>query len=76
MASWPVTTARTEIVPLRSHAMSVALALLVISVFVNYVDRGALAEGRARHFSVTAWHSAFLVLLDIHSIPLPLRLVR
>jgi MFS transporter, ACS family, D-galactonate transporter len=43
MASWPVTTARTEIVPLRSHAMSVALALLVISVFINYVDRGNLS---------------------------------
>src|SRR5262249_32470608 len=44
MASRPVTTAGPEIVPRTCpRAMSVALALLVISVFINYVDRGNLS---------------------------------
>src|SRR5262249_7490185 len=44
MASWPATTANPKIVPrTRTRPMSVALALLVVSVFINYVDRGNLS---------------------------------
>jgi MFS family permease len=44
MASWLLTTARPEIVPrTRKRPMSVALVLLVVSVFINYFDRGNLS---------------------------------
>jgi len=44
MASWQVTAANPEAVRrARAHAIPVALALLVISVFINYVDRGNLS---------------------------------
>jgi MFS transporter, ACS family, D-galactonate transporter len=44
MATWQVEATNSEVVQQRrSHAMPVALMLLVISVFINYVDRGNLS---------------------------------
>jgi MFS transporter, ACS family, D-galactonate transporter len=44
MASWELTARSPGAIRReRSHAMPVALALLVISVFINYVDRGNLS---------------------------------
>jgi ACS family D-galactonate transporter-like MFS transporter len=44
MATWQVTATNAEVVQQRrSYTMPVALMLLVISVFINYVDRGNLS---------------------------------
>jgi len=43
MASWPATATSARITKSYSRAMSAALALLVVSVFINYVDRGSLS---------------------------------
>jgi hypothetical protein len=60
--------------------MSVALALLVVSVFINYVDRGNLsirsATAQEWHLGLTARHSAFVIFLDIYRDAICMRLVR
>src|SRR5215468_388079 len=44
MASWQLAATKTQIVrSARSNIISITLALLVVSVFINYVDRGNLA---------------------------------
>lgn len=43
MASYQLTATNPEIVRARSHAMPLGLTLLVVSVFINYVDRGNLS---------------------------------
>jgi len=44
VASWPITAANPQVVQsMRAHGMRLALLLLVISVFISYVDRGNLS---------------------------------
>ena len=44
MAGWQITATHSEVAPqVRSRTMMVVLGLLVISVFINYIDRGSLS---------------------------------
>src|SRR5215472_14653495 len=44
MASWPVAATNPKIIQrARSRGMPLALALLVVSVFISYIDRGNLS---------------------------------
>ena len=71
MASWTVTTTSPEATERAcGRAMPLALSLLVIWVFINYVDRGNLsiavvAEKRVGVVSFAVGHTVLGVLLDL-----------